>query len=252
MSDDANKRFRREIEIARHLQHDHVIELYEHGRDGDAFWFAAELCDSGSLVDRVRGRLPVSVDEAVRIAIPLLESLAYVHTAEVVTTIDGEPVIARDIVHRDIKPLNILFNGEDLKLADLGLAKASSVAGLSTYTMGGFTAGTPMFMARSQLTMFRETPRSADVWAAAAVIYWLLTGKVPRSTDDPLEWADHRWVSTVLDKPARPITEHSLLVPDKLAEVIDAALDETGTPAFAEADAFLTGLLAALPGGKLI
>ena len=104
---------------------------------------------------------------ALRIAVDALEGLAAAHEA--------------GFVHRDLKPDNVLL-GEDgaARLADFGLAKSFQQAGLSGMTATGAVAGTFQFMAREQLTSYRQARPTTDVWSMAATLYFLLTGQYPR------------------------------------------------------------------------
>src|SRR5262249_51630617 len=123
---------------------------------------------------RQGGRVPLA--SALRIAIDALEGLAAAHEA--------------GFVHRDLKPDNVLLTRDGVaRLADFGLAKSFLQAGLSGLTATGTIGGTPHFMAREQLTSFREVRPTSDVWSMAATIYYLLTGEYARdfgSERDPL------------------------------------------------------------------
>jgi serine/threonine-protein kinase len=108
-----------------------------------------------------------------------------------------------------------------VNLGDYGLAKAFELAGLSGLTHTGAVAGTPYYMPRQQVINFKYVQSAVDVWAMAATLYHLLTGTVPREFgpgQDP--W----WV--VLTKPAVPIRQRNRGIPERLAKVIDHALQD--------------------------
>lgn len=140
------------------------------------------------------------------------------------------------MVHRDIKPQNLLLAGSDrqpvLKIADFGLAKAFDHAGLSGRTHTGAVGGSVAFMPRRQLIDYKYARPDVDLWAVMACLYWTLTGETPR-TFPP----DADPVAVVLREPPIPLRERLPSIPRPLADVIDAALDETAenTPTSAAA-----------------
>jgi serine/threonine-protein kinase len=134
------------------------------------------------------------------------------------------------VVHRDLKPSNIFLTapgpGQLAKVGDYGLAKAFDLASLSGLTVTGDRAGTMAFMPRQQLINFKKAKPEVDVWAAAASLYFLLTGRFPRDFppgEDP--------VQVVLRTSRQPIRQRNASIPPRLAEVIDEALvDEPRIP----------------------
>jgi serine/threonine-protein kinase len=207
----ARDRFLREIESTRALVHPNVAALRDSGSSGGTFFLGSEYCDGGSLdhfLSERGGRLPV--EEAVEIVTQVLDGLAYAH-------------VAHGIVHRDIKPPNILLSrtgpGRVAKLGDFGLSKAFDQAGLSGHTRTGEVGGTVAFMARKQIIDFKYAKPEVDVWAAAATLYYLLTGALPR--DFP---AGADPIMVVLRERAVPIRKRDPSIPRKLASVIDDAL----------------------------
>ncbi len=168
----AQEIFLREIEVTRALRHPNVVGLLDFGKHEGRFYFALEYCPGGSveaLRRRLGGRVPLPA--TLRIAVDALEGLAAAHEA--------------GFVHRDLKPDNVLL-GETgaARLADFGLAKSFQQAGLSGMTATGAVAGTFQFMAREQLTSYREVRPTTDVWSMAATLYFLLTGQYPRDFED--------------------------------------------------------------------
>jgi hypothetical protein len=211
----ARERFLGEIEITRRLSHPAIVSLRHAGTAEGSFYFTLEYCPGGSVEDLLRrrgGTLPPG--EAVPLIIEILKGLEYAHN------LFGP---GRGVIHRDLKPANLLL-GEPgkvttVKIADYGLSKAFDQAGLSGQTRTGATAGTPLFMPRQQVINFKHAKPEVDVWAAAASLYYLLTGAVPR---DFVRGRDP-W-QTVLQNPAVPIRQRDAAVGPRLAEVIDLAL----------------------------
>jgi eukaryotic-like serine/threonine-protein kinase len=209
--------FLREIDSLRLLRHRNIVEFRAKGSAGAAFFLACEYCDGGSLadlLDRRGGQLPVA--EAVDITLQMLDGLDHAHHVDV-------PGIGRGLVHRDVKPHNVLLTGSGpapvAKLADFGLAKAFDQAGLSGHTRTGSVAGTVAYMSRAQLIDFKFARPAVDVWATAATLYRMLTGTTPREfppSADP--------IAVVLRNPPVPIRQRGPSVPARLAAVIDEAL----------------------------
>lgn len=222
----AQERFLRETVNTQALRHPHVVQLLDSGCSQGTFFFTLEFCDGGS-VDKLMkergGRL--AVEEALPLMLQVLDGLAYAHQAEIphVKLGDGSIGQGRGLVHRDLKPPNILLSGSGgariAKVGDYGLSKAFDTAGFSGLTATGTTAGTPFFMPRQQVLDFLAAKPEVDVWAAAASFYNMLTDCVPR--DFPRE--TDPWL-TVLSTSAVPIRQRLASIPPRLAEVIDQAL----------------------------
>ena len=217
--------FIREIEVTRALRHPNVVELLDFGRHEGRFYFALEYCPGGSveaLRRRHGGRVPLG--DALRIAVDALEGLAAAHEA--------------GFVHRDLKPANVLL-GEDgaARLADFGLAKSFQRAGLSGLTATGTVAGTVEFMAREQLTSYRDARPTTDVWSLAATLYFLLTGQYPRDFGE-----DADPLAVVLRGGVVPLGRRDASLPLDLAAVIDRALHDEPARRFPTAREFLTAL----------
>jgi serine/threonine protein kinase len=217
--------FIREIEVTRALRHPNVVELLDFGRHEGRFYFALEYCPGGS-VEALRGRHGgrVPLGAALRIAVDALEGLAAAHEA--------------GFVHRDLKPANVLL-GEDgaARLADFGLAKSFQRAGLSGLTATGTVAGTVEFMAREQLTSYRDARPTTDVWSLAATLYFLLTSQYPRDFGE-----DADPLAVVLRGGVVPLGRRDASLPPDLAAVIDRALHDEPARRFPTAREFLTAL----------
>ena len=221
----AQEIFIREIEVTRALRHPNIVGLLDVGRHQGRFYFALEYCAGGS-VEQLRRRLGgrVPLPSTLHIAVGALEGLAAAHEA--------------GFVHRDIKPDNVLL-AEDgaARLADFGLAKSFQQAGLSGLTATGAVAGTFEFMAREQLTSYRQARPTTDVWSMAATIYYLLTGQYARdfaARSDPL--------AVILRGGVVPLRQRDPSLPQDLAAVIDRALDDEPSRRFPTARELVTAL----------
>ena len=221
----ARNGFLREIENTKALKHPNVVELKDNGCSDGTFFFTLEFCDGGSvhkLIAKPGGRL--SVDEAGRIILQALDGLEYAHSVPVKVTLrDGSTKDAVGVVHRDLSPQNIFLSGSGpsrvAKVADFGLGKAFDAAGLSGHTRTGMAAGKPWYMPRQQVVNFKYAKPDVDVWAAAACLYNMLTGQLPRD----FKRGRDLW-QTVLTTDPVPIRQRDPSIPKRLAEVVDHAL----------------------------
>ena len=241
-------RFLRETENTKALRHSRIVSLRDAGCSEGTFFMTLEFCDSGSVYDLMKARGgKLSIAESAPIILQTLEALEYAHQAKIpnVRLKDGSYRAGRGLVHRDLKPHNILLcksgRAVAVKMGDFGLAKAFDTAGLSGQTSGDAAAGTPVFVAREQVRSFLYAKPDVDVWAAAATFYTMLTGTYVRDfSRDKQVWL------TVLECDAVPIRKRDPSIPKQLAEVIDAALVETPRIGFQTATEFKRALEAVL------
>ncbi|MBC8089308.1 MAG: protein kinase [Phycisphaerae bacterium] len=168
-----HERFRREIQVAAQLQHPHIVPLLAAGESGGLLWFTMPFIEGESLRAAIarRGRFPVR--DVVRVLHDVTDALAYAH--------------ARGVVHRDIKPGNILTSGMHALVTDFGVAKALSAAIPSSNggTTTGMAIGTPAYMAPEQLAADPAADHRMDIYAVGLLGYELLTGKSPFAGNSP-------------------------------------------------------------------
>lgn len=160
------ERFRREIQLAAQLQHPHIVPLLAAGDSHGLLWFSMPYIDGESLRGALARRGRLAPRDVVRILHDVVDALAYAH--------------ARGVVHRDIKPDNILTSGMHALVTDFGVAKALSAA---TPTNGGTATGTaigtPAYMAPEQLAADPAMDHRVDLYAVGLLAYELLTGTSP-------------------------------------------------------------------------
>lgn len=229
--------FLREASLANQLSHQNIVTQYSFHQSEKEVFLVMEYCNNGSVEDLLRAsEKPFPVLDALDCIIQVLEGLSYAHSAVIKTKLpNGETKSSIGLVHRDFKPSNIFVQKEDgktiYKVADFGLAKAFEIAGLSGHTRAGQVAGTPVFMPRQQVVDFMYAKPEVDVWAAAASLYYMLTGYPPKYSDkkDP-------WLVAVIEK-AIPIRKRNPNVPKELASIIDKALIDNPTISFTNAKA---------------
>lgn len=219
----AHRRFLREIEALAALRHDRIIALLDHGQADRSFYFVMAYHKRGNLTDWVRRLGRPQLREALRITLDVLDGLSYAHRL--------------GYVHRDIKPENILMDASHTPLiTDFGLAKCFEKAGFSDITRSGVTAGTAAYIPREQVLDFKHVRPTSDVWATAAVLYWLLTGATPRRQGSG---GDDAFIAILRD-PVVPIRERTSDLPGPLCDLLDRALSDDPAMRPKDAGAFQT------------
>src|SRR3954451_7184945 len=160
-------RFRREMRVAASLSHPNVVTLYDAIEDDGDVLLIMELVDGPTLAQRMREGA-IEPGEALRILRAIAGAVDHLH--------------ARGIIHRDVKPANILIDGTgEAKLTDLGIASAAEATGITT---SGTVLGTPAYMAPELFDRERATP-AADVYSVAAIAFEMLSGRRARSGGTP-------------------------------------------------------------------
>jgi serine/threonine protein kinase len=232
----------REIDHCIALRHPGVVRSYAGGRAASGYFLVMELCEGGNLASAVVRNGPLPAATALSLFLVMLSGLEYAHSLPRQVMTKRGLINVTGLVHRDLKPANIFITDDShAKVGDFGLAKAFEAAGLSGLTQSGFTAGTPAFMPRQQLLDYKYVSPAVDVWAAAASLYYALSGHSPRDFPpgrDP--WR------VVWDTPAVPLAHRDATVPLALERVLDHALaDEKDDLPFATASDFRQAIEAA-------
>ncbi len=155
-------RFLREVQIEAQLQHPHILPLYDSGRVDGRPYYVTPYAAEGSLRDCLRREKQLPLDDAVRIVEQMADALAHAH--------------ARGVVHRDVKPENILFTAGHAVLADFGLARAITVAAGERITQSGIAVGTPSYMSPEQAAADGAVDARSDLYALGCVLYEMLAG----------------------------------------------------------------------------
>ena len=207
--DASAERFRREVKVIAQLQHPHIVPVLTAGGDGTLLWYVMPYVAGESLRARLvrEGALPLA--DALRIAREVLDALAYAHE--------------RGVMHRDVKPENILLDGRHAVVADFGVAKALADAGVSGagLTSVGLALGTPAYMAPEQAMADPTMNHRADLYAAGAVLYEMLAGAPPYSGNAQAVVASH------LTSPVPRIEERRNDVPPSVASLITRLMAKT-------------------------
>ncbi|HWO89406.1 MAG TPA: protein kinase [Gemmatimonadales bacterium] len=211
-------RFRREITIAAQLNHPHVLPLLDSGEVDGLLYYVMPLVEGESLRHKLKQQTQLTIDEALAITRQVGSALSYAHQ--------------RGIVHRDIKPENILVSGDQVLVADFGVASAANVAG-ERLTGTGLAVGTPSYMAPEQAAG-RAVDGRADLYALACVLYEMLAGEPPfTGATAQAVLARH-----AIEEPP-PIRIVRRTVPDAVDEAIRRALAKVPADRHASVDEFL-------------
>ena len=165
------ERFLREIEISARLQHPYILPLYDSGDAGGILYYVMPFIDGESLGRRLAREKQLSVDDAVRIAAETVDALADAHQ--------------HGVVHRDIKPDNILLSGGHVRVADFGIARALHEAAGGALTQTGFALGTPAYMSPEQAAADTALDGRSDVYSLGCVLFEMLAGHPPFTGPDP-------------------------------------------------------------------
>jgi tetratricopeptide (TPR) repeat protein/tRNA A-37 threonylcarbamoyl transferase component Bud32 len=202
------ERFEREIQLAAKLQHPHIVPLLTAGATDDLLYYVMPHIKGESLRAKLsrEGELPVA--EAVRILREVVDALTHAH--------------AEGVVHRDIKPDNVLLSGKHAQVTDFGVAKAvSSSTGESSLTSLGVALGTPAYMAPEQAAADPNVDHRADIYAVGTLAYEMLCGRPPFTGTNP-----QTILSAHVTQAPDPVTNHRVTVPPALNDLVMRCLQK--------------------------
>ncbi len=218
------ERFRREIQVAAQLQHPHIVPLLSAGEHGDIFYYTMPFIEGESLRGHLEKHGAMPIPDVVRILYDVADALAYAH--------------ARGVIHRDIKPGNILRSGNHALVTDFGVAKALNAAMPSSgITSTGVAIGTPAYMAPEQLAGDPAADHRLDIYAVGLLAYELLTGNSPFSALSP-----QATMAAQLTRDPEPLTEVRKDVPRSLSAIIMRCLAKIPDERPATAEALIAAL----------
>ena len=207
------ERFRREAKNAAALNHPNIVSIYDRGEAEDTYYIAMEYLDGRTLKELIVGRGAAPINVAIEYARQILSALRFAHR--------------HGIVHRDIKPHNVLVDGEGrVKVTDFGIARA----GTSQMTETGSIVGTAQYLSPEQARGGEVDPRS-DLYSLGIVLYELLTGKTPFDGETPVEIA-MKHLSTAPKPPSKLRPD----IPRELDMVVLRALAKNPDDRYQSAD----------------
>ena len=217
-------RFLREVRIAANLTHPHILALYDSGEADGFLFYVMPYIAGESLRDRLEKEKELPIPDIVRILRDVVDALAHAHSS--------------GVVHRDIKPDNIMLSGRHALVTDFGVAKAvSDATGRRDLTTAGVALGTPSYMAPEQAVADPNIDHRADIYAVGVLAYELLAGRPPFTGATPqMVLAAH-----VTETP-EPVTKHRPSGPPALAQLVMKCLEKKAADRWQSADDLLSAI----------
>ncbi|MFN2397204.1 MAG: serine/threonine-protein kinase [Gemmatimonadaceae bacterium] len=218
-------RFLREAETAAQLSHPNIVPIYSVDEREGLVFFVMACVDGTTLAKRLHDERMLGIEESRRILGEVADALAYAH--------------ARGVVHRDIKPDNILLEGDSGRamVTDFGIARAVQDSSDSRLTATGVAIGTPAFMSPEQAAGDRELDGRSDLYSLGVVAYLMLAGELPfTAATTPAMLVKH-----LSERPV-PVEQHRSEIPGDLATTVMVLLEKEPARRFPSASALSTAL----------
>ena len=228
------ERFKREIQLAAQLQHPHIVPVLTAGAKDGLLYYSMPYIQGESVRGRIVRQHELPILDALRILRDVVDALAHAH--------------GNGVVHRDIKPDNILLSGHHAVVTDFGVSKALSTAtGESNLTSVGIALGTPAYMSPEQAAAEPDVDHRADIYSVGAVAYELLTGRPPFSG-----MSAQQVLAAHITQAVEPIASHRESVSPALAQLVMRCLEKRPADRWQSADELLTQIeLLATPSGGM-
>jgi eukaryotic-like serine/threonine-protein kinase len=161
----AAERFLREIKLASRLDHPHIARLLDSGERDWLVYYVMSYVEGATLREYLDTSRRLSLAETLRIADDLLDALAHAH--------------GQGIIHRDVKPANVVVSAEGAILLDFGIARAVAASGTDQLTRSGIAVGTSTYMSPEQITAAVNIDHRCDLYSMGCVLFECLTGQPP-------------------------------------------------------------------------
>jgi len=216
------ERFHREIEVVAGLTHPHILSLHDSGEAAGLLYFVMPYVEDESVRESLQRDQRLSVPEATRIAREMADALEYAHR--------------HGIVHRDVKPANIMLSSGHALLADFGIARLVEGAD-ETLTGSGITVGTPAYMSPEQVSSDEPLDGRSDVYSLGCVLFEMLTGHPPFTDASRRAVLVHHMVDSPPD-----IRSECPDLPPELAGIVRTALQKEPGKRFESAAAMSAAL----------
>ena len=213
-------RFKQEIRLAARLQHPHIVGVLDSGEADHRLWFTMPFVEGESLRHRLSRERQLPVDDALRLTREVAEALDFAHR--------------HGVIHRDVKPENILLTESHALVADFGIARALASGG-NTHT--GVSMGTPSYMSPEQATNAAAVDARTDVYALGCVLYEMLAGEPPFTgpTTEAI-------LARMLTETPRPLGSTRTTVSPALEAICQKAMARVPADRFATASEFAAAL----------
>src|SRR5688572_22732989 len=216
-------RFLSEIKTTARLQHPHILPLLDSGEADGLLFYVMPYVRGETLRTRLERERQLPIDAAIRIAREVADALGAAH--------------AIGIIHRDVKPENVLLQGGHALVADFGIALAVQHAGGARMTQTGLSLGTPQYMAPEQAMGEKSVDARADLYSLATVLYEMLAGEPPFT--GPTSQAI---VARLMMEPPRSLRVQRPNVPPHVDAAVRTALEKLPADRFPNVTAFATAL----------
>ncbi len=230
----STERFEREVRLAAQLQHPQIVPVLTAGNAGGVPYYTMPLVEGESLRAQLAREGPLPIPRVISVLRDVAKALEFAHE--------------RGVVHRDIKPDNVLFAGSSAAVTDFGIAKAlsaskSTAASSGTLTQLGTSLGTPAYMAPEQAAGDPDTDARADIYAFGCMAYELLTGAPPFGDRPP-----HQIIVAHFSEAPVPVERKRPDTPRPLAQLVTRCLEKTPSARPQRASELLAELDAATTG----
>jgi len=216
-------RFLNEIRVTANLQHPHILPLFDSGEADGLLFYVMPYVEGEALSDRIAREKQLPIEEAVRITREAASALDYAHR--------------HGVIHRDIKPGNILLQDGTALVSDFGIALAVSNAGGARLTETGLSLGTPYYMSPEQATGDRQLDARSDVYSLGAVLYEMLTGDPPHTGSTA-----QAVIAAVVTEQPRDVAARRPRIAPHVAEAVHRALEKLPADRFPSAAEFARAL----------
>jgi serine/threonine protein kinase/tetratricopeptide (TPR) repeat protein len=216
-------RFRREIEVLAQLQHPHILPLYDSGESNGRLYYVMPYVGGETLRDRIKRLGPLPLDEVRRLTTDVASALDYAHR--------------QNIVHRDVKPANILVDDEHAMVADFGIAHRAIEDDTGQLTATGIVIGTPAYMSPEQAGGSPHLDARSDIYSLGCVVFEMLTGQPPfRAT------SAHQVIARHVSEPVPSARAVRPTLPPSVDDVLRQALAKSPEDRFGSARDFMNAL----------
>jgi serine/threonine-protein kinase len=217
------ERFLREIAIASSMAHPRIVPVHDSGNASGVLYYIMPYVEGDSLYARLERDRRLSLEDALQITHDVASALGYAHS--------------RGVLHRDVKPENILLVGGRALVADFGLARAIGSADYQKLTETGIIIGTAHYMSSEQLLEDRELDQRADIYSLGCILYEMLSGEPPYTGASLTDL-----VRGILRAPVPSVRRLQASVPATVDDAIGRALAKSATARFSTMQEFAAAL----------